>query len=52
MAKKNMSKLNKKKEIPFEFNLSEKQYLAFSTPATEIFFGGKVTASSHSNVLK
>lgn len=40
MAKKDMSRRFQDEEIPFEFNLSEKQYLAYSSKATEIFFGG------------
>ena len=48
MAKKDMARRNKKKEIQFDFNLSDKQHEALVTPATELFFGGaKGAGKSH-----
>jgi hypothetical protein len=42
MAKKDMSKLYDNNEpVVFNFNLSDKQVEALTTPATELFFGGK-----------
>lgn len=40
MAKKDLSKVNGDKPVNFEFNLSDKQYFAYSVDANEIFFGG------------
>lgn len=40
MAKKDLRKQNKIKDIKFDFNLSDKQYAALITKATELFFGG------------
>jgi hypothetical protein len=40
MAKKDLRKQNNVQDIKFDFNLSEKQFEAFKTPATELFFGG------------
>jgi len=40
MAKKDMAKINNNKPVKFEFNLSKKQYFAYSVDANEIFFGG------------
>lgn len=49
MAKKNMSKFNPSDEpVKFDFNLSEKQFYAYSVDANEIFFGGsKGSGKSH-----
>lgn len=52
MAKKDMSRINKDKPVNFSFNFSDKQNEAYSTQATEIFFGGENTASFHRNVSK
>lgn len=40
MAKKDMRKINNGKQVKLDFNLSDKQYMALTTPATELFFGG------------
>lgn len=48
MAKKDLRRQNNIQNINFDFNLSEKQYAALVTIATEIFFGGaKGAGKSH-----
>lgn len=48
MAKKDMSVINGDKPVSFDFNLSDDQFKALVTQATEIFFGGaKGAGKSH-----
>lgn len=49
MAKKDLSRTyNNDEPIEFDFNLSEKQFQALVTEATELFFGGsKGSGKSH-----